>query len=313
MEKEYIVVVGGLNIDISGLSGSVYREKDSNIGKVFMDVGGVGQNISQNLTQLDVPTYLVTLYGDDTFGKIAKLECEQNNINLDYSKCIKGSRNSIYLYVNDNMGDLVTAINDMSIIDQITPAFLEERIDFINGAKIVVIDCNISQESIEWLAEHVRAPIFVDPVSVAKVDRIKNILHKIDTLKPNEHETQVLTGVKVIDEESACRAAKVLNEKGVKNIFISLGAQGILCFRNGETILVPPLTKKIVSTNGAGDCSMAAIIWTRFSYGDTLSLEQMGIYTQAAASITLESSSAVSPDLSVPNLISRAQEILKDI
>lgn len=313
MEKEYIVVVGGLNIDISGLSGSFYREKDSNIGKVLIGVGGVGQNISHNLTKLEVPTYLVTLYGDDNFGKIAKSECEKNNINLDYSRCIKNSRNSIYLYVNDNMGDLVTAINDMSIIDQITPAFLEERIDFINGAKIVVIDCNISKESIEWLAEHVTAPIFVDPVSVAKVGRINNILDKIDTLKPNEHETQILTGIKVIDEESACRAAKALDEKGVKNIFISLGAQGILCSRNGETALVRPFTKKIVSTNGAGDCSMATIIWTRFSYGDVFPLEKTGILTQAAASITLESSCAVSPDLSVRNVMSRAQEIVKSI
>lgn len=31
--KDYVVVVGGLNIDIAGLSGDVYREKDSNIGE----------------------------------------------------------------------------------------------------------------------------------------------------------------------------------------------------------------------------------------------------------------------------------------
>lgn len=308
MEKEYVVVVGGLNIDIAGLSGANYREKDSNIGEVSISVGGVGQNICQNLTKLEVPTYLVTVYGGDHFGEIAKSECEKNNINLDYSERIKNSRNSIYLYVNDNNGDLVTAINDMDIIEQITPGFLKERIDFINGAKLVVIDCNVSKGSIEWLAENVTAPIFVDPVSAAKVGRIDNILDKIDTLKPNEHESQILTGIKVIDEDSARKAATALNEKGVKNVFISLGAQGVFCSRNGETAFVRPFAKKIVSTNGAGDCSMATIAWARFSYGDALPIEEIGIFTQAAASITLESSSAVSPDLSVRNIVIRAQE-----
>lgn len=39
--EEYVVVVGGMNLDIAGMSGPVYREHDSNIGKVGMNVGGV--------------------------------------------------------------------------------------------------------------------------------------------------------------------------------------------------------------------------------------------------------------------------------
>lgn len=313
MEKEYVVVIGGLNVDIAGLSGPNYREKDSNIGQVSINVGGVGQNISHNLTKLEIPTYLISVYGDDNFGHIAKTECEKNNINLEYSKCIDRTGNSIYLYVNDDKGDLVTAINDMSIIKYITPEFLKERLDFINQAKIVVIDCNISKEAIEWLAQNVTAPIFIDPVSVAKVDRIENILGQIDTLKPNEHEVEILTGVKVIDEDSARKAAQILNEKGLKNVFVSLGAQGILCSRNGEVALVKPLAKKIVSTNGAGDCSMATIVWSRFSYGDALPLKEVGLFTQAAASINLESPCAVSPELSVRNIILRAQENVAEV
>ena len=76
----------------------------------------------------------------------------------------------------------------MKICENITPEFLAKKLDFINGAKIVVVDCNLSQESIEWLCKNVTSPIYVDPVSVAKVDRVKNVLDKIHTLKPNELE-----------------------------------------------------------------------------------------------------------------------------
>ena len=242
--KDYVVVVGGLNIDIAGLSGEVYREKDSNIGEVTINIGGVGQNIAQNLTKLDTPTHLITVYGSDSFGKIAQMECKKNNISLENAEQIENSRSSIYLYVNDNKGDLVTGINDMKICENITPEFLAKKLDFINGAKIVVVDCNLSQESIEWLCENVTSPIYVDPVSVAKVDRVKNVLDKIHTLKPNELEAELLTGIKITDEATAREAATALINKGVKNVYISLGSQGILCAKEGEAVLVKPLAKK---------------------------------------------------------------------
>lgn len=308
MKNDYVVVIGGMNIDIAGLSGPIYREKDSNIGEVTINIGGVGQNIAQNLAKLDTPTYLITVYGDDNFGKIAKMECDKNNIKLDYAEQLSNMRSSIYLYINDNKGDLVTAINDMKIVDHITPAFLENKLEFINNAKIVVLDCNLSKETIDWIGDNVTAPIFVDPVSVAKTDRVKDILDKIDTFKPNEHEIELLTGVKVVDENSARLAAEKLNEMGVKNVFISLGAQGILCLRNGEVAIVRPMIKKIVSTNGAGDCTMATIAWVRFNYGNELPLDEVGLYTQAAASIKLESPLAVAPDLSVENILDRIKE-----
>lgn len=119
------------------------------------------------------------------------MECKKNKIGLENAEQIENSRSSIYLYVNDNEGDLVTGINDMKICENITPEFLAKRLDFINGAKIVVVDCNLSQESIEWLCENVTSPIYVDPVSVAKVDRVKNVLDKIHTLKPNELEAEL--------------------------------------------------------------------------------------------------------------------------
>ena len=298
--KDYVVVVGGLNIDIAGLSGEVYREKDSNIGEVTINIGGVGQNIAQNLTKLDTPTHLITVYGSDSFGKIAQMECKKNNISLENAEQIENSRSSIYLYVNDNKGDLVTGI--------ITPEFLAKKLDFINGAKIVVVDCNLSQESIEWLCENVTSPIYVDPVSVAKVDRVKNVLDKIHTLKPNELEAELLTGIKITDEATAREAATALINKGVKNVYISLGSQGILCAKEGEAVLVKPLAKKIVSTNGAGDCSMATLVWARFNHGEELPLEEVGLYTQAAASINVESPLAVSPELNVEEVLKRVEE-----
>ena len=309
----YVVVIGGMNLDISGLSGDIYREKDSNIGDIQMTIGGVGQNIAQNLAKLNVPTYLVTVYGDDYFGKFLSEECKKYDICLDYADCILNTKSSTYLYVTDEQGDMVTAVNDMKITENITPEFLERRINFINGATICVLDGNIPKESIEWIANHCTVPIFADPVSIAKVNRFENILDKIDTFKPNELEASVLAGVKIIDSESAKDAVRVLHKKGVKNVFISLGAKGILCSREGEVDCIPILDSHIVSVNGAGDCSMATITWARFQYGNTMPLKRVGMLTQAAASLTVEVNQSVYPNLSIKNIIEREKNFFKEV
>ena len=306
--KEYVVVLGGMNLDIAGLCGDVYRERDSNIGDIQLTIGGVGQNIAQNLTKLEVPTYFIGVYGDDHFGKILVDECRRLNIHLDYAQCIPNEKSSSYLYVTDEKGDMVTAINDMKITEYITPDFLESRIHFINNASICVLDGNIPQASIEWLAHHCKVPIFVDPVSIVKVSRFEHILHKIDTFKPNELEASYLTGVDIVDEATAREAALVLIQKGIKNVFISMGANGILCATKDDMKKADIIPSKIVSVNGAGDCSMATIIWARYMYKDTITLERIGQLAQAASSITVEAAQSVSPHLTVENIIERSKK-----
>ncbi|WP_242943355.1 carbohydrate kinase family protein [Clostridium uliginosum] len=309
----YVVVIGGMNLDIAGLSGDLYKEKDSNIGEIQMTVGGVGQNIAQNLVKLNVSTYLITVYGDDYFGEFLADECKKNNIHLDYAQRIFNTRSSTYLYVTDDQGDMVTAVNDMKITENITSEFLEKRINFINGASICVVDGNIPQNSIEWLANHCTVPIFVDPVSIAKVSRFENILDKIDTFKPNTLEASVLSGVKIVDIESAKQAAKILYKKGIKNVFISLGSRGILCSREEEVDFIPILPTRVVSVNGAGDCNMAMIVWARFQYDNKIPLKRIGMLIQAAASLTVEVAQSVSPNLNIKNIIERSKKFLKEV
>lgn len=292
--KPYVVVVGGMNMDMFGMPDRKIIPRDSNIGQIGLAVGGVGQNIAQNLAHLRVPTYLVTVYGDDMNGAVMKQACKKNNINLEYAEEIKGQRSSGYMYITDETGDMLVGINDMKICENITPDFLQRRLDFMNRAELVMVDANLQAESIKWLGEHLTVPIFADPVSVSKAPRVEPILSKIDTLKPNKLEAELLTGIKINDNADVESAAQKLLDMGVKNVFISLGADGILAANKENMIHVGTLTTNIVNANGAGDCSTATITWCRY-HGIT-DLKEICLNTQAAASIALESEKSV-PDI----------------
>lgn len=293
----YVVVIGGMNMDIFGMPSEKLINRDSNPGVVGMSVGGVGQNIAQNLAHLEVPTYLLTVFGNDYNGRVMKDACAKNNIHLDYASELNNKRSSTYMYITDDTGDMQLGINDMSICKTISPAWLTERLDIITNAAICLVDANLSKDTIDWIGNHVTAPLFGDTVSVAKAPHFEGILNKMTLLKPNALEASLLSGIEIKDNDTALEAADILLDKGIGTICISLGAKGILIANQYEHVFVKPFKTKIVNANGAGDCGMAAITWSYFINPD-LSIQEVGQIAQAASSIALESTKSV-PDITV--------------
>ena len=65
----YAVVVGGVNMDIGGVSAGPLVPADSNPGAVRMSLGGVGRNIAHNMALLGVDTRLLTAFGADRYAQ----------------------------------------------------------------------------------------------------------------------------------------------------------------------------------------------------------------------------------------------------
>lgn len=302
--NRYVVVIGGMNMDICGRPNTAIVDRDSNPGKVSLSVGGVGQNMAQSLACLDVPTYLVTVYGNDANGRVMERTCREKGIHLEYSQRLDDYRSSTYMFITDETGDMLVAVNDMDICKQITPSFLKTRLDFVNGAAICLLDANLAPETMEWIGRNITAPLFGDTVSTVKADHFLPILNKMSVLKPNAIEAGKLSGIDIHDKASAEEGAAWLLDKGVKTVYISLGAEGILCASRTsgteEMVHVPPYPTAIVTANGAGDTGMAAIAWSYFDEPNR-PIRDVGRIAQAASSIALECTKAV-PDIDVQKI-----------
>ncbi len=297
----YVTVIGGVNIDIGGWPDGPARMRDSNPGVVRSSLGGVGRNIAHNLALLGVETRLLTAYGSDDNARRVRESCRALGIDDSLSPTIPGSRTSTYLFLTDGQGDMVMALSDMGIYRHLTPAMLSERMETINGSAAVVLDANVPQESIEYLAEHCTAPLFADPVSEAKCGKLKNVLGKLHTLKPNRLEAEMLTGITITDEDSLRQAAEALLRTGLRQLFLSLGADGVLAAEPGRMVHLSVIPTEIVNTTGAGDSMMAAVV-RAFLLGR--SLEDAAREGLAASSIAMETTETISPAMS-PEAIAR--------
>ena len=223
-----VAVVGGTNLDVGGTAYLPLIPADSNPGRVRMSPGGVGRNIAHNLALLGLDTGLVTVLGDDVAAGKITASCGELGIDLSRALRLTGASTSTYLYITGPDGDLALAVSDMDLCDRLTPEVLAPRLDWLNRAQALVVDANIPEASIDWLCRHAGVPVFADPVSVTKAEKLRSLLGRIDTLKPNRLEAEALSGIPITDEASLNRAADVLLETGLRRVFITLGQDGVL-------------------------------------------------------------------------------------
>jgi len=299
---DYAVVVGGVNVDIGGRSAQPLVTADSNPGTVTVSLGGVGRNIAHNASLLGVDIKLLTAYGDDLYGQRVNSSCAELGIDISHAQKVPGAATSTYLYIAAEDGEMALALSDMAVCDRITPAYLASNLSLLQNARVVIADANIPQESLLYLAENCKAPLFCDPVSTKKAPKLLPILSKIHTLKPNRLEAELLSGIPIRTKKDVAAAAKKLLKAGIQRVFISMGADGVFAADSKESLWLPNLPGSMVNTTGCGDAFMGALVW---AWLEELDLRQSALAGLAAGSLAMESEETINPAMNAAALKQR--------
>ena len=282
------VVFGGINMDIWGRPKAPLVQKDSNPGAVTMRPGGVGRNIAHDLRLLGLEVSLVAPIGGDVYASAVVDSCQALGIDLSMAPVFKDMRSSTYLYITDETGDMELAISDMELCSALTPELVAPILPRLR-ASAVVVDANLPAETIAYICGNSPRPVYADPVSTVKAMKLQPVLHHLAAIKPNALEAQCLTG-----ESDPERAALALVERGVRRVFISLGAQGMIAADEKQLLRLPVLPTRVINATGAGDAATAAIVLAGIR---GMGLEETALLAQKAGAVTCCSESANAPEL----------------
>lgn len=291
-----ITVVGGINIDIEGSPYGTLIMADSNPGKVIQSFGGVGRNIVENIARLGGDVAMLSLTGDDFMGRSARNQLEELGVDVSYVFPVEGESTGMYLSILNHKNDMELAICNMDILEKITPEFLADKMDRLNSSAIVGIDCNLRAETLDFLTLRTEVPLFLDPVSASKAERVKDYIGRFHTIKPNRIEAELLSGIRISDEASLARAGQWFCDQGVKRVFISLGETGAYYKSASEEGIVPARPVEILSATGAGDAFSAAILLGHVRGLSAKETAKMGI---ACSSVAMEARTAVNPGICI--------------
>jgi len=304
-----ISIIGGITADIEGNPYNQLIQGDSNPGKISMSYGGVGRNITENLARMGSSVSFVSVAGDDFPGRGAVRELEDLGVDTDYVKLLPEENTAMYLSILNLIGDMELALCNMDVLERISTGFIDEALERLRDSKIVGIDTNLTEETLEYTTSILNGvPLFLDPVSVTKAERAKNLVGRFHTIKPNRMEAEILSGMQIMSAEELEQAGEWFIEQGVKRIFITLGGGGVYYRDENESGLIRPDNVEIVSATGAGDAFSAAIIYSHLNGYRIKKAAELGM---AAAKIAMQSKAAVNRAMSEEKLLQTAAEFGK--
>ena len=285
-------------MDITASTQHLLTAGDSTPGQVRYAAGGVARNVAENLARLGHDVCFLGAVGDDLYGR--GLLAHTQNAGVDTRACwtVPGAATSSYVSLHGADGDLAFAINDMAILQQITPERLAGQAEKLRSASAWVLDCNLSEAALEWLFTHLHgAPVFVDPVSAFKCRRLLPWLGRVHTLKANRLEAQSLWGRPVDGDDAVEAAARWLHAQGVSSVVLSLGERGVYwSARDGANGWQAALPVTVRSATGAGDALLAGLL---HGHLQDMPLRQSVLFAVGCAALTLTANQANHPDLSV--------------
>lgn len=298
-DKPFTAVIGGANIDICGAPGDDLRMRDSNPGTVNVSPGGVARNIAENLARLGADCRLITAVGHDEHGRLLCEQGEAAGIDMRYVLRSDTLPTSTYVSVLDDSGDMLVAINDMTIVDEIQADQLQRHESMLRRASLIITDTNLHEEALAYIANTFDdQPLFVDTVSVAKAKRIAPLLGKVHTIKATRAEAAELCGVKSPANRQLPGVASRLHEAGVVRVFISLGADGVFYSHAGEQGIEKAMEARstVANASGAGDALVAGLA---YAWLHDWSLTRSVQFALSAADIALSHPDTINPALSV--------------
>lgn len=295
----YVAVIGGVNLDIKGVPNHALIPATSNPGRVAISSGGVGRNIAHNLALLGVPVMLLGVVGDDAPGAQLLRETRQAGVNIDHVEVLPQKTTGTYLSILTETHDLAVAIAGMDITHRVDAAYLDAHRPALQQSALMVADTNLDAEVLQMvldLCQSAEIPCLIEPVSVAKAQKLRALSGVCDYLTPNRDELAALSS-KPVEDDQTMRAACEHVSAQYRHILVTLGANGVYHYHTegAAGFRYPAFPTPIQDTTGAGDAFVAGLVAGLFR---NCPIHESILFGMAAASLTLQTEQTVNERLS---------------
>jgi ribokinase len=259
--KNKIVVIGSSNTDMV-LKTERFPKPGETIlgGEFFLFQGGKGANQAVAAARLGGQVSFICKVGNDVFGNNAVKHYDHEGIDVS----------GVLMDSNAPTGVAVITVNKSG----------ENSIIVASGANALLSVNDIKSsgnvlEAADWIVTQLETPLpVITYLSLYAKDNKKNLIlnpapalqlpntvyQGLFLITPNENETELLTGINVIDEDSAKKAAVILKTRGVQNVIITLGSRGAYVDCADYVGIIESYKVTPVDTTAAGDVFNGALV-----------------------------------------------------
>lgn len=223
-----LVVLGSVNADHVLQVPSFPRPGETLLGHGYTVIpGGKGANQAVAAARLGADTAFIACVGDDSFGHNIVAAFKEDGINVDGVMIEQNMPTGIAMIQVAATGENSICIS-AEANGCLTPARLAEHEGLIEGADTLLMQLETPVDTIlsaARVAQKAKTRVVLNPAPAQPLT--DELLSLVDLITPNETEAELLTGINVSDMASAQEAANALHAKGIAQVMITLGSQGV--------------------------------------------------------------------------------------
>ena len=251
--------------------------------------GGKGINVSTVLMNLGIENtalgFMAGFVGDEIVRKL-----EEMGVKSDFIKIPEGvSRINLKLKSIDG-----TEINGRGPrIPREAVDALMTQLDRLGADDTLVLAGSIPASMPDDIYQKIMERLDGRDVRIvvdATKDLLLNVLgHHPFLIKPNNHELGDIFGVKLSEREEVVPYAKKLQEKGARNVLVSMAGDGaVLVTEDGQEFRSEAPKGKVVNSVGAGDSMVAGFVYGYLQNHNYADAFRYGICTGSASAFSEE-------------------------
>lgn len=249
-------------VDLAFQTRSLPKWGETVLGSEFrLGPGGKGSNQAIGAARLGGRVSFISKVGKDTFGEMALRMYEGEGVDTEFLVVDSGvATGAAAILIEEGKGE-----NAIVVTPGAANALQREDVDKararIAESPIFMTQLELPVSIVEYglkIARESGVRTILNPAPACKLE--DEILGLCDYVTPNESEAAALTGLAVESVDDTERAAKVLLQRGARNVVVTLGAKGALVKNSEIAEYVPAYyAGPTVETTGAGDAFNAGL------------------------------------------------------
>ncbi|WP_367356103.1 carbohydrate kinase family protein [Mesotoga sp.] len=269
-----VVVVGNVDVDIIAGPIDDWPEWGTEIGvdTVDMRIGGQAANTAVVLADLGVPVDIVTVAGNDLFGKALEQRFVEMGISVEGLDLIEGKTPHTVAVTHTNSER--SFLSDESVMRFMDVDFVSSKLAKVKGAHILFCGINVlrglRRGDLKTLLESLQDDnvIYLDPGWPPDGwksfrPQIRSLLNSLDWFLPNEAEL-----IAVTQKSSISSAVESFQRDFASSAMVKMGSEGSLMIsRENSKEYSTERSENVVDTIGAGDSFNAGFICSAAANG----------------------------------------------
>ncbi len=301
---EHVLVIGATLLDAKGKPVAGLEPGTSNPADLRVTRGGTARNVAENLGRLGAEVVLISAVGQDAIGDHLLRQTSDAGVDVRYVLQQEEFYTGAYIAVLEDNGSLSVALDDVRVMQTITPGYLNRHRRLFRDAAMVMMDGSLTPETmttVTRLAGQYGVPLCADPSSARLAYKLRPFLAHLHLVVPNEMEAAELLNVDFSgpDPDVSLEMARSLVQAGVANVVVTLADFGLDYATSDETGNIPARYGRIVDSTGTGDAVTAAVMFGMLNDLPPIEAIRLGA---AAASLTVQTNETVVRNLSLDML-----------